>query len=247
MCTVLRALLLAGLLAAPPALADEAECRLQLPPGIHRQSMFVGGRERHFLAVVPSGTRVEGRLVPAMLDWHGFSESPYYQEKLVGLQVCPRAALRDATAGATGRAQFLIIYLAGGHSAVLLGRRAALRLGHPSHRVVLRARLHGGVLRARRFAGQHQPLLAQRWRLLRSLCRRRRGRPAFCARHRRLAGRDALCRPRPGPSTTRLEITRPRFGSLNGKRQSFMEGRFGRFQTHRPPTKIAQAQIVGQL
>ena len=57
-----RLLLAAG--ATHVALAAE-ECQLSLPPGIHKIPLRVGGRERHFLAVVPTGPRVEGKLVPA--------------------------------------------------------------------------------------------------------------------------------------------------------------------------------------
>eukprot|EP01052_Picozoa_sp_SAG31_P026383 SAG31_NODE_2387_length_5809_cov_1.810683_2_plen_86_part_00 len=46
--------------------AAEEECTLSLPPGIHRIPLMVGERERHFLAVVPSGPRVEGKLVPGL-------------------------------------------------------------------------------------------------------------------------------------------------------------------------------------
>ena len=51
-------------------------------PGLHDIQLPSG---RHFLLalpdLLPGGTRV-----PAVIDWHGFSESPFYQNKLVGLE-----------------------------------------------------------------------------------------------------------------------------------------------------------------
>eukprot|EP01051_Picozoa_sp_SAG22_P015323 SAG22_NODE_1983_length_3206_cov_3.243000_3_plen_111_part_00 len=68
---------LALLSSLPTPAAAAEECTISLPPGIHRIPLDVGSRQRHFLAVVPSGPRPQNKLVPAMIDWHGFSESAY--------------------------------------------------------------------------------------------------------------------------------------------------------------------------
>lgn len=70
---------------------DPEDCRLQYPPGIHKIEIQTGGETRHFLAVVPSGPPAVGELRPAIVDWHGYSEGPYYQNELVGLrEACQR-------------------------------------------------------------------------------------------------------------------------------------------------------------
>ena len=65
-------------------------CRLAWSPGEHMVEMAMPEQsaplsQRAFLLLVPSRPRyVRGRL-PLVLDFHGHSESPMYQDKLVGM------------------------------------------------------------------------------------------------------------------------------------------------------------------
>ena len=81
---------LALLLLLLPAAAHAAPlnasrpCTNSYPPGLHEIELLNG---RKFMLVVPNGLpRGGGRRVPGVIDWHGFSESPFYQNQLVGFE-----------------------------------------------------------------------------------------------------------------------------------------------------------------
>ena len=63
---------------SPPA----PPCTNNWPQGLHE----IEYRGRKFLLAVPDGLpNGGGRRVPVVFDWHGYSESPWYQNLLVGL------------------------------------------------------------------------------------------------------------------------------------------------------------------
>ena len=67
------------------AAALERPCTNTYGPGLHEIELEHIGRR--FLLAVPDGLPSGGgRRVPGVIDWHGFSESPWYQNKLVGLK-----------------------------------------------------------------------------------------------------------------------------------------------------------------
>eukprot|EP01043_Picozoa_sp_COSAG02_P060827 COSAG02_NODE_8036_length_2738_cov_6.194013_2_plen_333_part_00 len=86
-------LVLAGVATAAPlprgngttAVAAGRPCTNTYGPGLHEITLEAIGRR--FLLAVPDGLPSGGgRRVPGVIDWHGFSESPWYQNKLVGLE-----------------------------------------------------------------------------------------------------------------------------------------------------------------
>ena len=92
--SLVSSMLLIGLYSAAVMSVVDA-CVNSLPPGTHLVTLKVGGGggdnvpgsingTRQFLAVVPAGLPPTAR-VPLVVDIHGYSESPYYQERLVGL------------------------------------------------------------------------------------------------------------------------------------------------------------------
>ena len=84
---MLNALMLAAAMAAPLPQGNRSAvpCTNSYGPGLHEISLELIGRR--FLLAVPDGLpNGGGRRVPGVIDWHGFSESPWYQNKLVGLE-----------------------------------------------------------------------------------------------------------------------------------------------------------------
>merc|ERR1712086_1062893 len=51
-------------------------------PGLHDVELESG---RHFLLALPKDLPL-GKRVPSVLDWHGYSESPFYQNQLIGFE-----------------------------------------------------------------------------------------------------------------------------------------------------------------
>ena len=79
----LQPLLLALVACAPDIASSSPPCtRSAHGSGLHEVDLASG---RKFLLAVPEGLPF-GRRVPMVLDWHGYSESPYYQNLLVGLE-----------------------------------------------------------------------------------------------------------------------------------------------------------------
>ena len=73
--------------AAPLAATNSSArpCTNTYPPGLHEIELESIGRK--FLLAVPDGLPSGGgRRVPGVVDWHGYSESPWYQNELVGLE-----------------------------------------------------------------------------------------------------------------------------------------------------------------
>jgi poly(3-hydroxybutyrate) depolymerase len=79
----LSALLLPHAADAIPTAAPSPPCTNSYGPGLHEVELGF----RKFLLAVPDGLPAGGgRRVPAVIDWHGYSESPWYQNLLVGLE-----------------------------------------------------------------------------------------------------------------------------------------------------------------
>jgi len=70
----------AALLTVAAVAARQGACVNSYPAGRHLVTLG----ERQFLLSVPSALPV-GVRVPLVVDFHGFSESPYYQDELVGM------------------------------------------------------------------------------------------------------------------------------------------------------------------
>ena len=74
--------------APPPAAGDKAH----FGPGVHEIVLPNGtARGRRFLLAIPKKLPSPPSRVPAIIDWHGYSESPHYQNVLTGM-----AATADA-------------------------------------------------------------------------------------------------------------------------------------------------------
>lgn len=60
---------------------DSALCHNAFGPGLHE----IVHRGRRFLLAVPSNLPPPPELVPVIMNWHGFTESPHYVNKLTGM------------------------------------------------------------------------------------------------------------------------------------------------------------------